>query len=253
MEITSHRLDVPAFAERLLRRQRRRLAWVLALQIALCAGLLYAMRALRVVSVESLVVSVPLVLVVLGIRVLVLLRKQRGQIAACESYQLVLGEHVMRRSQDGLPAVELLRSEVAHIFDTPSEGLLVTTADARRFIFIPRELIGIDKVRERLSSWAAFEVPVQPPLLRAKVLGSALLLPVLWLGSGFIPNIYLALAVGAVLIVLGTIRIVSVARLPIVGVDRKVRFIGALLFMMLSPFARAILHFGFHMEVKWPT
>jgi len=252
-EISSHRLDVPAFAERILRRQRRRLAWVLPLQIAVCVGVLFGLMALGVASGDSLKFSIPVVLVALGIGVLVGLRKQRGQLPIWASYQLALGEHVMRRSLDTLPAMEILRSEVGRIFDTPSEGLTVTTADAHRFIFIPRELIGIDGVRARLSTWATFEAPSASPWLRAKHLGGALLLPGLWLATGFIVDIRLALAAGCALLALGARRIAQTAKVRVLDGSIKARIIGAHLFMMLSPIARAILHFGFHMEVKWPT
>ena len=252
-EISSHRLDVPAFARRISIRQRRRLVRLLALQIALCVGVLFVLLGFGAVSADSLKFSVPLVLVALGIGVLGALRKQRGQLPIWESYQLALGEHVVRRSLDTLPAMEILRTEVAHIFDTPSEGLTVTTADARRFIFIPRELIGIDGVRERLSAWAALEAPPASPWLRARQLAGGLVLLGLWLGSGFIADIRLALAVGAALIVLGAFCMLQTLRLRVIDNGSKARALGVLSFFMLSPIARAILHFGFHMEVKWPT
>lgn len=252
-EISSHRLDVPAFAERILRRQRRRFAWLLALQIALCVGVLGVLMGLGLVPAENLTLTIPVLLVALGIGVLVALRKQRGQLPIWESYQLALGEHVMRRSLDTLPAMEILRTEVARIFDAPSEGLTVTTADARRFIFIPRELVGIDSVRERLSAWAAFEAPTAPAWLRARRFGGALVLPGLWLASGFIADIHLALAAGVALIALGAVRILHTARSAVMDGGTQARIIGLHLFMMLSPIARAVLHFGFHMEVKWPT
>jgi hypothetical protein len=252
-EISSHRLDVPAFAQRILRRQRRRLAWMFALQVALLTGVLLVLLAFGMASADTLKLSIPLLLVALGAGSFVALRKQRGQLPIWQSYQLALGQHVMRRSLDTLPAMEILRTEVARIFDTPSEGLTVTTADARRFIFIPRELIGIEAVRERLSQWATFEPPLASPWLRAKALGGALLLPGLWLATGLIVDIRLALAAGVALLVLGSFRIAQTSKVPVMDGRTKARIIGVHMFMMLSPIARAILHFGFHMEVKWPT
>jgi hypothetical protein len=156
----------------------------------------------------------------------------------------------MRRSLPNLPAIEIVRPEVTRIVDSPGDGLTVTTADAQRFIFIPEQLIGFSSVREQLAGWRAFE---PPRLLRyqAARMGWTLLLLSLWIGSGVIPQIQLALLAGVALLAMCGYTIRETLRSKVVQRPYKARVVSVMGFLMLAPFARALLYF-FGTQLRWP-
>jgi hypothetical protein len=167
-----------------------------------------------------------------------------------ESYQLTMSRNVLRRFVASLPAVEILRPEVSRILDSPGQGLSVV-ANPSRFIFIPEQLVGYASVREQLASWRAFE-PARAARAELTRLGWTLLMLSLWVATGMLPQFWLGMLAGAALLVVASLSLRATLKLQVFDNKYKARAVGALGFFMLAPFARALLHFGFGMDVVWP-
>ena len=135
--------------------------------------------------------------------------------------------------------------------DIEAEGLTVATADRHRFIFIPRQLIGFSEVCSQLLTWRAFEAP-KLGQNRAIAVSWTVLLLGSWLACGIIPNLGLAMVAGATVLAVGAFAIREILKVNVFDNKQKAASIGGLVFMMLAPFARLILHFVFHVETGWP-
>jgi hypothetical protein len=145
----------------------------------------------------------------------------------------------LRRVVSSLPALEIARSEVTRIVDSPGEGLTVMTAARQRFVFIPEQLQEYPLVREQLAGWRPFETP---RLRRTQAVQMAwtLLLLGLWLATGLVQDVRLALLAGVGLWIVGGISIREALRLGILDRSYRRRVLGLLGFLLLSPLARLL-------------
>lgn len=103
-----------------------------------------------------------LVVVLILICLLNYFRSLRTQKEDVASYELTLTEDVIIRKQAELPEVEIRREQVTGIHETIGAGLLVTTKDCYKYIFIPAILESYDDVKDQLRYWKPIEmIPVR--------------------------------------------------------------------------------------------
>jgi len=249
-KIRSYRLDPAGFESALKARLRVGRRWGVVAMVGGALPVTVLMATADRHVLVTLPVVVPLLVALLafsfwrGMR----LARERER-PEWDSYQLTLSPNVLRRFVATRPSVEILRPEVTRILEAPGMGLTVSAGNYR-FIFIPEQLEGYAGVRERLALWRAIE-PSRPARTKLLQLAWMLCLIGLWLASGMLPNIWLALLAGAALIVCACFSIRETLRLESLANNHKARVVLMLGFFMLAPFARAILYFGFGMGGKW--
>ncbi len=83
-----------------------------------------------------------------------LLRAQTRRVEpkALEAYELIVGPRVLRRTQLGAPAAEILAPEVTSIFEIP-DGLSIVSSRANGRLFVLRALGGYAEVRDHVAQW----------------------------------------------------------------------------------------------------
>jgi hypothetical protein len=252
LEIKTYSLDPAAFERVVKGRMRRRLAWLLPFFLCLLALMLGLLVRAQPDVVETLPYSAPVVLALVTFGWLRAVRKQMKEgRAAWDSYRLTVGPNVLRRVIVNLPPVEIVRTEVTRIVESPVEGFSVTTADRHRFVFVPRQLVGFAEVRAHLSGWKAVEPAKRGRQAALGMLWSAVLLGC-WLGTGIIPDIRLAMLSGAVLLVAVGFLIREILKQKIVANERKAALVAGMFMFMLAPFARLLLHLVYHVDPRWP-
>jgi hypothetical protein len=239
-EVKNHRLEPAAFEPTLKRRLRRRLRWALPSLLLVVVAVLAIQTRVQPGLAETLPFSLPVAAACLGFAMFrsVRLARRNGR-ADWDSYQLSLSKDGLRRVVSSLPAVEIARAEVTHIFDSPGEGLTVMTAQRQRFVFIPEQLQGYPAVREQLAGWRAFEAPRVRRTQAVQTLWTLLLLG-LWLATGLVRDMRMALLAGAGLWLVGGISIRETLRLGIPDRAYRRRVLGLLVFFLLSPLARLL-------------
>jgi hypothetical protein len=82
-------------------------------------------------------------------------------------------------------------------------------------------------------------------------IGWAVILIGSWIASGVIPDLRLAMIAGAVLLVVAALSIREILKLGVMDNRHKALIIGGLVFMMLAPFARLMMHFVFEVDMRW--
>jgi hypothetical protein len=176
------------------------------------------------------------------------LRKAEDQFAQhFETYSLELSDEALVHRSAVLPEKRLSRAEVTHIEEAPLVGLLVRGRTASEVIIVSPHLRGYDEVRAQLASWREI-TPVSDRAVqrRQKLAGGAgigisLLLIGLWVGVGWLPDLRLAMACGAVMCVVGVLAL-RLLRQRVPGINLKP--LGAvLIFFALSIPARLLLHY----------
>ena len=235
-----HRLEPAAFEPTLKRRIRQRLSWALPSLLLVVITVLSILTRLQPGLAETLPFSLPVVVACLAFGTFrsARLARRNGR-ADWDSYQLSLADDGLRRVVSSLPAVEIARNEVTHIVESPGQGLTVLTADRQRFIFIPEQLERYAAVREQLAGWRCFTAPRVRRTLVVQMLWTLLLLG-LWLATGLLPDVRLALLAGVGLWVVGGISIRETLRLGIPDRRYRRRVLGLLGFLLLSPLARLL-------------
>jgi len=246
--VKTHRLEPAAFEPTLKRRLRQRLRWALPSLLFVIVVVLALLARFQPGLAETLPFSLPVVVACVGFGLFrsVRLARRNGR-SNWDSYRLSVAEDGLRRVVSSLPAVEIARGEVTHIFDSPGEGLTVMTADRQRFVFIPEQLEDYAAVREQLAGWRAFEVP-RVRRTQAVQLAWTLLLLGLWLATGLVRDLRLALLAGVGLWIVGGISVRETLRLGILDRRYRRRVLGLLGFFMLSPLARLLLSW---MGMQW--
>lgn len=247
-DVKNHRLQPAAFEPTLKRRLRQRLRWALPSLLLVVVAVLWLQTRLQPGLADTLPFSLPVVAACLGFGLFRSLRlARRNGRSNWDSYQLSLAENGLRRVVSSLPAVEIARAEVTHIFDSPGEGLTVMTEDRQRFVFIPAQLEEYPAVREQLAGWRAFEAPRVRRTQLVQMVWTLLLLG-LWLATGLVRDVRLALLAGAGLWIVGGISIRETLRLGILDRRYRGRVLGLLGFFMLSPLARLL---SYWLPARW--
>jgi hypothetical protein len=238
--VNTYRLVPAAFEPTLRRRLRQRLRWALPSLVLVLVTVLLILTRVQPGLAETLPFSLPVVVACLGFGVFrsARLARRNGR-SDWDSYQLSLADDGLRRVVSSLPALEITRAEVTHLFDSPGEGVTVMTADPQRFVFIPEQLEDYSGVREQLAGWRAFEAP-RVRRARAVQMAWTLLLLGLWLATGLLRDVPLALLAGVGLWIVGGISIRETLRSGILDRRYRRRVLGLLGFFLLSPLARPL-------------
>ncbi len=114
-------------------------------------------------------------------------------------------------------------------------------------------MLEFSDLRERLSTWRAFEAP---KLAKNRLVSAGWTLALL----GLVARRRAAAATcvgptlaGVVLLVLVSYSIREALKVQVIDNQSKATAIGSLVFLMLAPFARLALHFVFHVSLSWPS
>jgi hypothetical protein len=105
------------------------------------------------------------------------------------TYQLTLGENVLRIACQGVVPTELRRDQITKI-EEMSRGLILRYGK-RSIIGIPRDLAGYDEVRARLSDWR----PIAPYKFSALSLPTMFAFFIAWALVMFVPTLPLPIHV----------------------------------------------------------
>jgi hypothetical protein len=239
--VRTHRLDQSSFgaqAKRLIIRSST--LFVMAITGGLVLSYVTSVRQGQ--SADTIYVSAPLILAFAGF---VMYRGLRRQLALqrkeWESYELTLGDNVLRRQVADLPAIEIARPEVTRITETANAGLTIATADRHKLVFVPVQLVDYAEARERLLAWAPQGAFQGAGAARAYGIGLGLLMVGAWFATG-LPDIRLAMLAGAVSAACCLFIIREVAKSVSIARRTKAAIIGGMILMMLSPVARLLLY-----------
>ena len=149
MTATEHKISsgVPA-----AQRRQVLVRGVLLGVVAISAGLYGQLRpgASRIVLFGALLLIVPAAALGLYIGL-------RRQTKAYRSFRIVRDGDTVTRHIDGFEELTLRRSEVERLLVIPGEGLLLTTADRHRQLFVPDALDDYQGFVHAVSSWAPVE------------------------------------------------------------------------------------------------
>ncbi len=239
--VTSYQLDPAAFEASVRPRLLRGLLIRAALMMAAMAfG--FMLVSLAQPGQEA---PLPLMGVMFAVLTFFFARAGRNQLGAeklaWHSYQLSLSPNAMRRSVANLSPVEILRPDVTHIVEAPGLGLTVRTADAGKSIFIPEQLAGFQSVRSELARWRALEPQAGQGRGHAAQLAFSLLVLGLWLATGLVPDIRLAMFAGVLLVACLVYSLGGAQRAPATN-DQKAWYTLGIILLMLAPVARLALH-----------
>ena len=103
------------------------------------------------------------------------------------SYRLDLSDGGVRRTQHRVPDIAIPRTDVTVIEQQAARGLVIRTADAEKFVFVPEALEEFESVRSELAQWAPIQAISASTAWRRQWLGlSAALLIVAWMISTMI-------------------------------------------------------------------
>jgi hypothetical protein len=164
-----------------------------------------------------------------------------------ETYSLELSDEALVHRSEVLPEKRLARGDVTHIEEAPLAGLMVRGKTPADVIVISPHLRGYDEVRARLASWREIATVSDRSVQRKQQLagwlgmGMSLLLIGLWVGVGWLPDLRLAMACGAVMCVVGGLSLRALRqRAP--GLNLKPLVAVMILFALTIP-ARLLLHY----------
>lgn len=198
MQIRKYRLEPSAFASTTKRRLGRHLAW----QIPLTVGLTFVFILLssRAQRLEVAWWWFPVALLAVPCLILAPIpRAMKRARKAWDEFELTVSDNVLHLRLGGVPPVEVLRPEVKRVVERKGFGLLVSSPEPGRQIFIPEHLRGFEEVREHLRSWRELEPPSLALDRFLGILWTVILLGS-WVASAAIPDIRFALAAGVVLL-----------------------------------------------------
>lgn len=69
------------------------------------------------------------------------------------TFEIIICEETIKRKLAQFPDTEISRDEVRGIQETDASGLLITTDDCYRYIFVPYLVENYDEVRDKLREW----------------------------------------------------------------------------------------------------
>jgi hypothetical protein len=243
-----HRLRAEGMA--LVARDLRRMVYrrIPLMVLALGMGLAVPPLAGMPMSLMGLAALGVLGLSVTGLGLWAGLRKAEAQFAQhFETYSLELSDEALAHRSAIVPEKRLARAEVAHLEESSQMGLVVRGRTAADIIVISPHLEGYDEVRAQLAAWRELVTVSDGAVRRRQQLaagagmGLSLLLIGLWVGVGWLPDIRLAMACGAVMCGVGLLAL-RVLRRWAPGLNRK-PLVAALIFFALSIPARLVLQY----------
>lgn len=106
------------------------------------------------ISSSSIIIAIPLLGSVLGFGLFSSLRQQQRLWA---SYRLVVGEHYIKRIQQGMPEITIAKNELSKITEAAGGGLMVQASAPDRQIVIPATIENYSELRSLLSGWHAIQ------------------------------------------------------------------------------------------------
>jgi hypothetical protein len=136
-------LDPKLFRQAMVRGTVRRCAWLLGTLVVI-TPIFFAAASIGTPGMTRYVpAALPLTALALGFGAALNWRRQVDAARIrWDSFELVVSENVLRRTITGAPPVEILRPDVVAILERPGDGLVVVTADRRRSIVLPEQLMG---------------------------------------------------------------------------------------------------------------
>jgi hypothetical protein len=84
-------------------------------------------------------------------------RSYRQQRDLAQSYQVTLNGDTLTRTQDGAQEINVTRSGVARITETPGKGLGIIAINSKLRFGIPATLEGYDELRKTLATWHSIQ------------------------------------------------------------------------------------------------
>jgi hypothetical protein len=155
----NYRLDPDLFRKTVVRHTVRRLAWLMGMSVVTASVFFAAAAAFGAPGVLTLLPALPLVAALaLGLGLALNWRRQlKAGWRAWDSFEVVVSQNALRRTTSAALAAEIVCPDVVAILEQPGDGLIVVTADRRRSIVLPQQLVGYADLRERLANWQPIE------------------------------------------------------------------------------------------------
>lgn len=165
---------------RTLRMQLR--GGAILLGIVLFIGVGAAVEQAADVRVAIVLIGVILVLSMLGV-----LRERTRAEKRHRAYGWAIGPDVLRHVSSEAPPVEMARTEIVRIQESPS-GLLLEAVRPRRAVFVPAGVERYALARELLTSWRAPEPLIRRGPTRAIALGGMAMGLLAWFGGRYLES-----------------------------------------------------------------